>query len=127
MQQGLAKRLAENTGRVLTATVERLEKIADRLDSRIAKIKAAGGVTADAESFLAEARAHLSAARQSIALFVSIDLSAEKAKENFQKVREVAQEVKVHVKAAHESLKDATKSLKSERSSEKNATSTNSQ
>ncbi len=111
-QQGIAKRKAEHVAQVLAATVERLEKITVRLESRIAKVKAAGGVTTESEGFVAEAKTHLSLARSSIALFVSLDLTDEKARDNFEKVRAVATETKSHIREAHRSLMMAVRSLK---------------
>ncbi|GEM_PF-6759183 len=112
VQQNLAKRKAEHTARVLTATVGRLGKIADRLDSRIAKVDAAGGTTTDAKMFVAEAREHLSLATSSIATFASLNLTGDKVKENFEKVRTLATEVKGHIREAHRSLKNAVRALK---------------
>jgi len=112
MQIGLAKKKAEHAARVLTATVERLERIITRLESRIAKVKAAGGATTEAEAFVAEAQTHLSLAKSSIALFASLDLTGQKARDNFEKVRAVAAEAKGHIREAHKSLKEAIRSLK---------------
>ncbi len=116
MQQGLAKRKAEMAGKLLEATISRLEKIVARLDSRIAKVKADGGVTAESEAFSAQAKVHLSEARQSLAVFASIDLSADKAAANFSKVKEAVSAVRAHIKEAHQSLMNAVRALKSGRS-----------
>ena len=115
MQRGLAKRKAEHTARVLTATVGRLEKIIIRLESRMATIKTAGGSTLETEAFVAEAKNHLSLAKSSIALFASLDLTGEKARENFEKVRALASEIKGHIREAHRSLKMAVRALKGAR------------
>src|SRR3989344_5211282 len=112
MQRNLAKRKAEHTARVLTATIERLEKIIVRLESRIAKVKALGGVTTETESFVAEAKNYLSLAKLSIITFSSIDLSGNKARDNFERVRPLAAEVKGHIREAHTSLMKAIRSLK---------------
>ncbi|MEK9171626.1 MAG: hypothetical protein AAB782_00090 [Patescibacteria group bacterium] len=112
MQRGLAKRKAEHTARVLTATVERLERIIVRLESRIAKVRGNGGAVAETEAFVAEAKNHLSLAKSSIALFVSLDLTGQKAQENFERVRTLAAEVKGHIREAHTSLMKAIRSLK---------------
>ncbi len=112
MQQGLAKRKAEMAGKVLEATISRLEKIVTRLDSRIAKVKADGGVTAESEAFSAQAKVHLSEARQSLAVFASIDLSADKIQTNFEKIRTAVGQVRTHIKEAHESLMKAIRALK---------------
>ena len=123
MQRNLAKRKAEHTAKVLSATVLRLEKIATRLDSRIAKVDASGGTTTDAKIFVAEARVHLALASSTIATFSSLDLSGDKAQENFEKVRVLAKEVKDHLREAHTSLMKATRAIKGPRG-EGHATST---
>ena len=125
MQRGLAKRKAEQASKVLLATIERLEKIVARLDSRIEKVAANGGTTTEAVKFSAEAKLHLREARNSLTLFSSIDLSADKAAENFERVRAAGAEVKMHIRAAHQSLMKALRSLMGQRdASDKNATST---
>ncbi|GEM_PF-2857711 len=110
-QQAVAKRQVENTARVISATIGRLENIIDRLESRIAKIKARGGVTSESEGFVAAARANLSDARLAVDAFVSIDLTSEKALENFQRIRAAAAETREHIRAAHRNLMMAVRSL----------------
>lgn len=116
MQRDLAKRKAEHTAQLFTASVERLGNIITRLESRIAKVDTAGGTTTEAKIFVAEARTHLSLATSSIATFASIDLSSEKARENFEVVRALAKEIKEHFRDAHQSLMNAVRSLKPGRS-----------
>lgn len=111
MQKNLAKRKANHTARVLTATVGRLDKIIVRLESRIAKIDAAGGTTTEAKIFVAEAKNHLSLASTTIAGFVSLDLEGDKAQENFEKIRALASEAKGHIREAHRSLSKAVRTL----------------
>lgn len=123
MQQGIAKKRAEHAGKMLLATIERLEKILMRVETRIAKVKAEGGVTAESEANIGEAKIHLQAARTSLEAFASIDLSADKANENFENIKELAQTVKTHIKEAHESLMKAVRALKPGRPSG-NATTT---
>ena len=110
-QQAVAKRQVENTARVILATIERLENIIVRLESRMAKIKAQGGVTSESETFVAAARANLSDARLAVDAFVSIDLSSERALENFQRIRAAAAETREHIRAAHRNLMMAARSL----------------
>ena len=112
-QQTVAKRQVENTARVILATIERLENIIVRLESRMAKIKAQGGVTSESETFVAAARANLSDARLAVDAFVSIDLSSERALENFQRIRATAAETREHIRAAHRNLMMAVRSLSS--------------
>lgn len=111
LQMNIAKRKANYTSRVLVATVERLENIIERLESRIAKVKANGGNTAESERFVAEAKTHLSAAKSSIALFVSLDLTGDRAQTNFERIRNLAQETKGHIREAHRNLMLAIRAL----------------
>jgi len=110
-QQAVAKRQVENTARVILATIGRLENIIVRLESRIAKIKARGGLTSESEGFVAAARVNLSDARLAVDAFVSIDLSSERALENFQRIRAAAAEAREHIRAAHRNLMMAVRSL----------------
>ena len=110
-QQTVAKRQVENTARVILATIGRLENIIVRLESRIAKIKARGGLTSESEGFVAAARANLSDARLAVDAFSSIDLSSERALENFQRIRAAAAEAREHIRAAHRNLMMAVRSL----------------
>ena len=110
-QQAVAKRQVENTARVILATIGRLENIIVRLESRIAKIKARGGLTSESEGFVAAARANLSDARLAVDAFSSIDLSGERALENFQRIRAAAAEAREHIRAAHRNLMMAVRSL----------------
>ena len=112
MQQGLAKRKAEHVGKVLMATIERLEKIVARVESRIEKLKAEGVDTTMSAGYAAEAKVHLDKARLALGAFSSLTLSFDKARENFGAVRDVAAEVKMHLKEAHTSLAKAVRSLK---------------
>lgn len=123
LQQAIAKRAAEHTGKKLLATIERLEKLADRIDSRIEKIEAAGGTASTSERFLADARGHLSKARVALEAYSSVDLSGTRLADNFERVRAAAAEVKEHLRLAHRSLVDAIRSLKPGRTTN-NATST---
>ncbi len=124
LQQSVVKRLAAHAGKILNATIERLEKIMTRVESRIAKVKAEGGVTTESEKFVAEAKVHLSEAKAELALFSSVTLSADKLSENILALRAASGKVKTHLKAAHASLVKATVALKPGRSV--NATSTTS-
>ena len=116
LQQNIAKRSADHTGKKLLATIERLERIASRVESRIEKVETLGGNATTSTGFLAEARAHLSEARIALEAFSSVDLSATKLSENFERVRAAAAEVKEHLRLAHRSLVDAIRSLKPGRS-----------
>lgn len=110
-QREIAMRKAENTARVISATIERLEKIITRIESRIDKVRARGGVTLEAEGYVAAARNNLSDARVSVNAFASIDLSGETAQDNFERVRAIAAEAREHIRAAHQNLMLAVRTL----------------
>lgn len=123
LQQNIAKRQADHAGKKLLATIERLEGIADRVESRIGKVEALGGNASTSVAALADARTHLSEARIALEAFSSVDLTSEKLSENFERVRAAAAEVKEHLRLAHRSLVKAILSLKPGRTTN-NATST---
>ncbi len=111
IQQDVAKRKVEKTTEVINRTISRLEKIIQRAGSRIAKLKEAGGNTQEAEKFISEAKNHLALASDEVKKFKDIDLSSEKAQENFEKVRLAVRSAKEHIRMAHESLVKAVRSL----------------
>lgn len=100
----IAERQATNTSRVLEATLVRLERIISRIESRIAKEKAEGKVTLEAEGFLALAKSDLVEAKADIAVLANLDLSGSDAEEVFAEVRTAAKEAKDHIRAAHTNL-----------------------
>lgn len=112
MQRDLAKRKAEHVTRVILATIERLEKIIIRIESRIAKIQARGGVTTETERFVALAKGNLADAQLAVDAFASLDLSGSTARENFETVRAAAAEAREHIRAAHRNLMMAVRALK---------------
>ncbi|MEK7176968.1 MAG: hypothetical protein AAB719_01600 [Patescibacteria group bacterium] len=116
-QQNLAKRQVEHVTKVMLATIERLEKIIVRIESRIAKIEAEGGNTEEAEGFVADAKVNLTDAEASVNAFASIELTSDKAKENFEKVRNAAAEAREHIRMARENLMKAIRSLGSVKAS----------
>lgn len=126
IQANVAQRMASNTMRVMNAMAIRLEGLIERLESRIAKVEAEGGVTAEATAHVEEAKDHLALARAEIAVFATVDLSADTVSENFQRVRSIAAEVKMHFRETHKSLMNAVRVLKgmSSARAEANATST---
>ena len=126
-QKDIAKRKVENVSKVITATIERLGKIIERIESRIAKLKSAGGNTAESERFVALAKTDLEMAKVSVAAFASIDLSSDKAQENFERIRTAAAEAREHIRSAHENLMKAVRLLGQVNSSLKTASSTKEQ
>ncbi len=112
MQQSVVQRKVAQTARVLGATIERLERILERVESRIAKVKEAGGDTTVSEASAAQVETHLGNASTSLQTLLAIELTADSYKENFGMVREAASEVKMHLREAHRSLMEAVRSLK---------------
>lgn len=111
-QQEIAKRKVEHVTKVMLATIERLEKIIARIESRIEKIKARGGDTTEGEKFVADAKTNLLDARTKVSTFADIDLSSDKAAENFERIRAAAAEAREIIRKAHENLMMAVRSLR---------------
>ncbi|MEX0919253.1 MAG: hypothetical protein WDZ64_00705 [Parcubacteria group bacterium] len=107
----MLKRQVENTMRIIAATIDRLENIALRIESRISKLKEAGGDTFVAERYLLEARTQLTLAEEKLTTFSTIDLSVERVQDNFQRIRAVASEIKILLRSAHGNLVMAVRSL----------------
>lgn len=120
----IVKRKASQTLKVMNAAVVRLENIIGRLETRIAKVKAAGGDVVSSETFLAEAKKHLVMAKDEIALFVSIDFSGGTLRENFDKLKSAALDAKLHIKEVHTNLMKSVRALRPGQAN-KGATTTN--
>lgn len=116
VQQTIAKRQVEHVKKVMLATIERLEKIILRIESRIEKVEENGGNVSESEAFVAAAKVNLSEAKAAVNAFLSLDLSGDKAQDNFKKIREAAAEAREHIRAARENLVRAIRSLVSGRS-----------
>ena len=100
------------TAKTLNATIERLGNIIGRIESRIEKVKSAGGNTVESETAIAEAKKHLQLAKDSMAKLSLVELKNETLRENFTKVKEAAAEVKTHLREAHREMMKAVRSLK---------------
>ena len=112
-QQDIARRKLAHVTRVMLATIERLEKILARIESRIDKVQARGGETTESKKFAADAKVNLSAVRAKVGTFASIDLSSDKAAENFERIRVAAAEAREIIRTIHENLMMAVRSLRS--------------
>jgi len=110
-QQDIAKRKVEKTTKVILETIGHVEKIIVRLESRIAKVKTRGGDTTESERLVALAKTNLSDAKAVVATFASLDLSSDKAKENFEKIRTAAASARELIRTARENLMLAVRSL----------------
>lgn len=126
VQQNIAKRQVEHVSKVMLATIERLEKIIARIESRISKLKAEGGNVSESESFVALAKTDLAEAEVLIEAFVSIDLSSDKAQENFKRIREAAAKAREEIRSARTNLMKAVRLLGSVNAEVRTATSTDS-
>jgi len=107
------KMRVRNVTRVFTATVERLEKIVTRIESRITKIKAAGGTTTEAEAFVDAAKVNLATVKTDISAINSIDLSGSTttAQANFETIKADAQAGRESLTSARQNLEKALASL----------------
>ncbi len=110
------------------------EAIFTRISKLIEKIKNNFGQTAEAETFLVEARTHLNLAKtslDSLKALVAIAIAEEEAggtiaglKDNLVAMRKAAKETQTHLIAAHKALQKTVGSLRGR--SQLNATTTNS-
>ncbi|OGZ11551.1 MAG: hypothetical protein A3C93_00930 [Candidatus Lloydbacteria bacterium RIFCSPHIGHO2_02_FULL_54_17] len=125
-RSAILQRIAERMIRHMEAAIERMEKIATRIDSRIAKLKERGVNTAASEALLATARQKLAAATTAVesakgamatALAVAdVDADGDGKMDKVdpgKTVREFLTTARNAVKDAHRALVEAIKSLKS--------------
>src|SRR3989344_2842988 len=102
--------------------LEKEENVMNRLASRIAKIKASGGQTENAEKFLTEAQTHLNLAKTSLEnlrTLVASAITEEEAggtiselKDNMIAMRKAAGETKTHIIETHKALQKIVGSLR---------------
>jgi vacuolar-type H+-ATPase subunit D/Vma8 len=119
----ILKRHAANMVRQMRAAIGRISKLADRVDSRIAKMKERGADTSAAETNIAIARTKITEASAAVKLaedaiagaVVAADVSASStapASDPGKAVREALNKAKEAMFAAHKALVEAIKSLK---------------
>lgn len=118
----ILKRHATNMVRQMRAAIGRISKLADRMDSRIAKMKERGADTSQAEANIAIARTKITEASAAVKLaedaiasaVVAADVSASSTSPSDpgKAVREALNKAKEAVFAAHKALVEAIKSLK---------------
>tara|TARA_B100000508_G_scaffold141059_1_gene145730 strand:+ start:2307 stop:2984 length:678 start_codon:yes stop_codon:yes gene_type:complete len=107
--------LAANMSNRMDAAIERLTNIADRLDSRIAKIQAEGVDTSAAEASLASARMSIDAAAAEIATIdteVAAVVGSENVRTAWEGLKAKYQEIKNYIKTAHTELRNTVEALK---------------
>ncbi len=111
------------------ATIAREATISSKIQSRIEKIKAAGGITTDAEKFVTAANMHFDEAKTAIASLkttldsLTTDTTAGLTKDQMTSIKNGTKEVEKHLKEGHVNLEKALGSLKG-LSQARNATST---
>lgn len=109
----LAKTKVSNVVRMMNATIEHLEGIIQRIESRIEKLNDRGGDTSESEGFVASAKVDLGEASASVDAFASLDLSGDSAETNFERIRTLAAEAREHLRDARDNLIKAVRSLSS--------------
>lgn len=114
----IAKMMVNRTAAMLTAAVERFQKIIERTNTRIAELKAGGAVTADAELKIAAAQKDLTDARTEIQAITNIGLTLSTStatttvKTSLDAVRTDAQKAKDLLKSAQQNIQKALKTLR---------------
>jgi hypothetical protein len=118
----ILKRMAHQMVGRMNAAIERLTKLADRVDSRIAKFKEKNIDTSKAEASIAIARTKIADAKAAVAVAVGAieaasvqaDASASSTKpmDAGKPVREALEKARIAVTAAHKALVDAVVTLK---------------
>lgn len=102
------------------AAVERLERLADRIDSRIKKFKEQSRDMSASETGLIEARAKIATAKSDVASIKTAATSTSgamiDAKETLERVRGAAQTAKESIKTTHEALVQVVNGMKPGRS-----------
>ncbi len=103
------------------AAVSRLERLAERIDSRIAKFEEAGTDVTEAKDLLAVAELKIETAKASVAaigvnaevVLSDTSTTTEAIKNDYQGLREQIEQAKTDIKVAHAALVDVITSLKS--------------
>lgn len=129
IKERLAKFVA-NTIERYEAAIERLEKLAQRIDSRIAKFEAEGVNVTKAKELMVVAKLKIETAKTSVSgINLQSELTASSTatttvmiKKDFEGLRVQLEKAKTDIKAAHAALVDVVKNLKPGRN--KTATST---
>lgn len=92
----------------LNAAVDRFEKIAARIDSRIEKLRSEGVDVSAAVTLQAEAKAKIAEADAQVSAIVKPTITSDMTREQVKAAFEAA---RAQVKAAHQAIKDAHKAL----------------
>lgn len=101
--------------KVYNATIVRLEKLVERIQSRTDKVKAEGGITTTAQGFVDAAKINISDAKAHIVLMQSADISTSTAsttaRANFENVKDEAKIAKKLLQDAKQNLQKAVNAL----------------
>jgi len=125
--QGLKEEFHANRGqariimvtRLFNATIDRFEKIVDRINSRIDKVEDEGGTTTEAEAFVALANTALDKAEADLAIFAAINVTVGTTtgtttpQQKFEGAKAAAAAVREDLKEVRENLLKAIKSIMS--------------
>ncbi len=118
------------------AIIDRENAITNRITSRIEKIKALGGNTAEAEKLVTEAKMHLDMATSSLAVLKTLadkqnelensSTTVKTLRDGLVEMRKAGAEVEKHLRNAHQALQKTIGSLRGvSQLKNKNATTTN--
>lgn len=112
------KQFVAKTIKLLNAHHERLSKFVDRIDERLAKIKAGGGDTSTIDPAVATAKAELSEADAAIgaleAAFATGTTATDEAgvRSHLAAMKELAQTAREEIREAHEAIRAALQAMK---------------
>ena len=126
----MLKKRAEQVLKRVAAHIDRLDKVAERIDSRIKKFEGTGSNMTESKTLLEKARVSITDARTALTeLRTSLDeiVSQSQGKpqnELVKSVRGASDKVKEAIKTAHKALVDSVNSMKPGLRRLKNATST---
>ncbi len=97
------------------ATIERQEGIVARVESRLAKIKAEGGNTTEAEKILTEAKGHIAEAKKALENLKTIagtNTASTTPQASFETLKNASAEIHKHLKASQDSLSKLVERMK---------------
>jgi hypothetical protein len=118
----IAGKRVEHVSKLFEATIHRFDKLITRFESRIAKLKAAGGVTTDAEASVNLAKDNIADAKANLVLLEAIQFpkvqgkiasttSTTTAALDFQHAKTLAMKIRDDLRAAKDNLLKALKSI----------------
>lgn len=119
LQENTKRRIEKQAKMIISrlgATIERITKLADRIESRINKAEENGVDVSKSKEFLATARAEITSAHNiqvELSASLTLALESDTPKETFNsEFRSKIEEIKTHLKNAHRALAGAVSNLK---------------